>query len=226
MPDLEKRMKLKRKLIQFFRRIPRTKAAKEWEIKPSDKILVITPHPDDESIGCGGLLAKYGKQCDVCLLTDGRLGCPNIEENEAIRIRKNEFDSVMKFLNVNHYECLDIPDTQVIFNLKKLKQIKTKNYDYVCIPSRFETRDHACVYPTIKRFGVGKAKIMMYEVWACLSKPTHYVNLEGLIDQKRTAIDMYESQKSTEYANRILALNTYRGIIPGKKAVECYQMTK
>ena len=29
------------------------------ELNPDDKCLVIAPHADDESIGCGGLLLKY-----------------------------------------------------------------------------------------------------------------------------------------------------------------------
>ena len=36
------------------------------------RILIVSPHPDDETIGCGGILAKYGSQCDVVVLTDGR----------------------------------------------------------------------------------------------------------------------------------------------------------
>lgn len=43
-------------------------------IKSTDRILVIAPHADDESIGCGGMLSLYGPQCDILLLTDGRKG--------------------------------------------------------------------------------------------------------------------------------------------------------
>lgn len=32
--------------------------------------LVIAPHMDDESLGCGGLLAKYPEQTDILVLTD------------------------------------------------------------------------------------------------------------------------------------------------------------
>ena len=45
-----------------------------FELQKNEKILVVAPHPDDESLGCGGLMSKYGKQCDVLLLTDGRRG--------------------------------------------------------------------------------------------------------------------------------------------------------
>lgn len=41
------------------------------ELNPDDKCLVIAPHADDESIGCGGLLLKYPDNCDVVVLTDG-----------------------------------------------------------------------------------------------------------------------------------------------------------
>ena len=51
--------------------LPNLPKIKKLEIRPTDKICILAPHADDESIGCGGLLALYGKQCDVVLLTDG-----------------------------------------------------------------------------------------------------------------------------------------------------------
>lgn len=65
---------------------------------PSDKICILAPHADDESIGCGGLLAKYGSQCDVILLTDGRLNGNGNTPEETVKIREAEFAAVMKFL--------------------------------------------------------------------------------------------------------------------------------
>lgn len=44
------------------------------KIKPDDKCLVIAPHADDESIGCGGLLLTYPQNFEVVVLTDGRRG--------------------------------------------------------------------------------------------------------------------------------------------------------
>lgn len=36
------------------------------EIEPNDKCLIIAPHADDESIGCGGILLKYPQNFEVC----------------------------------------------------------------------------------------------------------------------------------------------------------------
>ena len=38
---------------------------KNLNVKATDRILIISPHPDDESIACGGILCTYGMQCDV-----------------------------------------------------------------------------------------------------------------------------------------------------------------
>jgi len=47
---------------------------KHLDFTSSDRLLVVAPHPDDESIGCGGLLLKHADKCDVAVLTDGRHG--------------------------------------------------------------------------------------------------------------------------------------------------------
>jgi LmbE family N-acetylglucosaminyl deacetylase len=42
--------------------------------------LILAPHPDDESLGCGGLIAEAcirGRQPTVAILTDGRMSHPN-----------------------------------------------------------------------------------------------------------------------------------------------------
>jgi LmbE family N-acetylglucosaminyl deacetylase len=70
----------------------------QLQISPSNTILVIAPHSDDESLGCGGLLLKYPKQCDVVVVTDGRYGgLPNQTHDEIIKIRQEELIQAMNY---------------------------------------------------------------------------------------------------------------------------------
>jgi LmbE family N-acetylglucosaminyl deacetylase len=53
-----------------------------------DRCLIIAPHPDDEVLGCGGLLARHaaaGKRIEVLFLTNGEAshkGCCTAQENQ------------------------------------------------------------------------------------------------------------------------------------------------
>lgn len=70
-------------------------------IEENKKVLVVAPHPDDESIGCGGLLSMYGVQIDVMLLTDGRKGHDDgvIDDEKCASIREQEIRQDMKLVH-------------------------------------------------------------------------------------------------------------------------------
>ena len=57
-----------------------TRPATLSDLAPSGALAVIAPHPDDETLGCGGLLAlaaREGRRAVVVLLTDGAASHPH-----------------------------------------------------------------------------------------------------------------------------------------------------
>lgn len=70
------------------------------------KCVVIAPHPDDESLGCGGLISTLGKlksQIYVLYTTDGSMSHPNSENSnpeERRVIREGEAVRALSMLGV------------------------------------------------------------------------------------------------------------------------------
>jgi LmbE family N-acetylglucosaminyl deacetylase len=195
--------------------IPPCKYSEKWLIKPTDKFLVLVPHPDDESIGCGGFLLQYARQCDVILLTNGCYGGKEAPER-VVEIRLNEFTTVMNHLQVRRFECLNIEDSHLIAYYKIFNKIDITGYDYILMPGHMDMHpDHMAVSHLFKRLckhHICLAKVVYYEIWSALAKPTHYIDISNYIDEKTALIRMYKSQDSIDYAERILALNHWRGI--------------
>ena len=54
-----------------------------------DRIAVIAPHPDDESLGTSSALLLAPERTDIFVLTDGSHGCRDrtVEEEAAVRRR-------------------------------------------------------------------------------------------------------------------------------------------
>lgn len=55
-------------------------------------ILIIAPHPDDEVLGCGGLIQRYGEKAHVVILTGGggsHRGCCDESEENIIAERRS-----------------------------------------------------------------------------------------------------------------------------------------
>lgn len=190
-------------------------------IKKDDKILVVAPHPDDESIGCGGLLALYGNQCDVVVITDGdnRKKISNIAS-----IREKEFEKAMSHAGVEDYKCLRIPEGQIKEYKRKIEEIIFDRYDHVFVPNRYdEHKDHVNVYRVVNSLIKRKTKLYEYEVWSPLRKPNIYLNISEICEKKIQMIQAHESQtKELDYVGMIMGLNAYRGRSHGYPYAECY----
>lgn len=71
------------------------------------KILVVAPHPDDESLGCGGaiaLLRKFGNEVAVLTVSDGALSHPNSKKFPPLKLRdlrENEMIVALEILGVS-----------------------------------------------------------------------------------------------------------------------------
>lgn len=82
------------------------------------KVLIISPHPDDEVFGCGGLmqsLVQGGKQVEVLIMSKGeavhRPCCPN-EENNIVQARAGLTYAANGVLGIapEYIHRLDFPD--------------------------------------------------------------------------------------------------------------------
>ena len=75
------------KQVAAFTNIPTKKAE---SVLGWGKTLIAAPHPDDESLGCGGaiaLLRKYGRDVSILTISDGTLSHPNSTKFPPAKLR-------------------------------------------------------------------------------------------------------------------------------------------
>ena len=90
------------------------------DITAGAPFVVLSPHPDDESLGAGGLIATAcaAKQhVEVIVITDGAGSHPRSQAYPAkrlIELRKTEVEAAGSLLGLPHdrVSYLDLPDTQ------------------------------------------------------------------------------------------------------------------
>ncbi|MBR6162866.1 PIG-L family deacetylase [bacterium] len=191
-------------------------------LNDNDKCLVLAPHPDDESIGMGGVLNLYPHNFDVVCLTS-----PSKE-------RILEFEEAMKFAGIKNFKMLDLEDKHIINGFEKFKNIDVSLFDYIFIPYIFDQhKDHKAVSLLLKRLlkkseHKNTLKIVYYEVWSAMSLPNYFVDISSVSSKKAEMINFHKSQIATkDYAQKILGLNSYRGLLRSLDYVEAFSvMTK
>lgn len=204
---------------------------KELILGSNQKCLCLSPHADDESIGMGGLLSIYHNLFDVILLTDGRKGIKNQDNDEVIKTREEEFKNAINAAGgVNEYKFLRATDKKLLDNFDLFKTISLDKYDYIFVPNIIDQHpDHKAVSLLLKRLldeGV-KVKpdlqICFYEVWSALGFVNAFVDISDVIETKKAMINCYKSQISQKnYEYYALGLNQYRGMFKNKNYVEAF----
>ncbi|RZJ28049.1 MAG: PIG-L family deacetylase [Chryseobacterium sp.] len=89
--------------------------------------LIVAPHADDESLGCGGIIAlarKYGQTVYILLLSDGTLSHPNSKEFPAGKLRETRENELIEAAKL-----MGVPAENVVFCRYKDRSVPAKNTD-------------------------------------------------------------------------------------------------
>ena len=201
------------------------------EINNGNKCLLLAPHPDDETMGCGGLLLKHPDIFDVICLTDGRYGGYDQPNDEIAATRKLEFEKALKKIGISNYRMLEIEDRKLINNYPVFENINIEKYDYIFIPNYFDQhKDHKAVTILLQKLLNNKLhknnlKIAFYEVWSPITIPNFYFDISDVIEKKESLIDIYQSQtKHVDFKTGIKSLNLYRGMQFNCKYAEIFSI--
>lgn len=190
------------------------------KIDSFEKLLIIAPHPDDESIGCGGLLLQYSTQCDVICMTDGRQGQGDVSPQMLANIRNGEFASAMSFANPHEYKMLDVADGTLCAHLDALEGVDFSIYTKVFVTGPEDRHpDHTAVLTALKRACIkqkAENEIYVYEVHRKLGNVTHILPIGEVLEKKKELIRFYSSQiKNYPFDELIIGINRERGMGKG-----------
>ena len=210
-------------------------------MKNKKRVLVVAPHPDDETLGVGGTIAKYSAQGDevFVLMVSGHL--PPIYSRKAYEETVSEAYSAFSVLGVKKSEFLEIPATMIgdqplhEVNGRISKVVNDFNPHIVLCPYPDRHIDHRLVFDSVmvatRPAGVGK-DIKIVAAYETLSEthwnaphiepnftPNWVVDISDHISKKLNALECYKSQISEFPGPRSIeaveALAKFRGTQAG-----------
>ncbi|SEH44149.1 N-acetylglucosaminyl deacetylase, LmbE family [Halobacillus karajensis] len=98
-------------------------------LEDEERVLVLAPHMDDETIGPGATLRKHadnGAEIHCLFLTDGGGSVSDLSEEELKKSRKAEIDQVMEILKLADVSYMDLPDGGVSSKEANIQYLKRK----------------------------------------------------------------------------------------------------
>lgn len=166
------------------------------------RILVLSPHPDDEAIGCGGALldhASRGDETRVIYLSSGEQGGHGVPPERAGALREREAQAAGALLGVAGQEFWRQPDgalrctTALVSRLRiALRRFRPQ---VVYAPGPDEGHpDHRSTARLARAALPAGAELLFYEVWTPLRRIDAIVDITGRIAPKIAAVRAYRSQ--------------------------------
>ena len=184
----------------------------ELRFNEDDRIAVIAPHPDDECLGVSAALLRVPEQVDIFVISDGSHGNPECSIEDEAHIRKEQFEAEMKIVKPHAWHWLGVEDTKIARNAGVTDTIDFMPYTKIFLPWDESLHpDHRataemCFQSISKQ--KAQADFFMYEINAPFHKPTHYIDITDLEEQKRNLVRCHEDQNIQE--NITLPLNAFR----------------
>ncbi len=208
-----------------------------------ERLLILAPHPDDEVIGCGGLVAQHlreGRAVRVVVATDGAEAEPSVSDRDGYRRRReDESRRALALLGEADLHFLRFADRAlddaVADRLREhLLEFKP---DLICVPSPIEIHpDHLALSRAFCELvqrdpalfaDLAIARVAFYEVSQPL-RPNTLVDITDVADRKYQAVTAHASQIAIrDYAAYARGLNAYRALTlpPESKFAEAYWTT-
>ena len=207
------------------------------------KVLVLSVHPDDETLGCGGTLLKHINNNDEvhCLfITSG-----NGEQRQIIKKVAELYGFKSHFcLDLKELILIDMPLCEIISQINSvINKIKP---DILYIPNRSDIHsDHRAVFNAVTvctktfRYPYVK-KILMCEVIsetdfspALMENafvPNYFVDITSTFSKKIEILQLYDFEllpyPQTRNIDTMKALNRYRGSFINCEYAESFMILK
>ena len=155
----------------------------EETVRLFGKTLIVAPHPDDESLGCGGaiaLLRKYDLEVSILVLSDGTLSHPNSVKfpKETLRnLREKELRQAAEILGVENrkitffrYKDRNVPDENSVDFHQAVERVKAflaaEKPQTIFVPWRRDPHpDHRAAFQLINAAKNENQKIIEYPIW-------------------------------------------------------------
>lgn len=218
------------------------------------KILVIAPHPDDETLGCGGTLLRHkaeGAEMHWIVVTS------TFEPQwhaDYIEKKSREVDAVASAYAMSSLQKLAFPTTKLdeismsdlIDGMRKAIENVRPDIVYMIHDGDVHTDHHAVftaamsVMKTFYMKKLGIKRILSFETLSSTEAapaqfyryfiPSVYVDISEFIDQKLKIMAMYESESQPDPYPRgqsaIRSLARYRGASIGSEYAEAFMLIR
>jgi LmbE family N-acetylglucosaminyl deacetylase len=193
------------------------------EEKKTKRVLVVSPHPDDESLGCGGTLRGHvvaGDIVRVLFLTSGENGGHGVPPELTADLREKEAAEAAAILGTAEITFCREKDgalattPSVVEHVRRA--IEDSTPDVIYLPHDQEMHaDHRAAVDVVRYVlerSARRPEVWMFEVWTPTQRIDHVIDITAFVDVKRQAIRAYRSQCAViDFEQAVMGLNRYRG---------------
>ncbi len=216
------------------------------------RTLVIAPHPDDETLGCGGtLLRRKAEGAELGWLIVTGISEQAGWSSEQVQQRDVEIAKVTELIGFSQVFNLGLPTAQLdrlpMGNLidQFAAVFKAFQPEEVLLPHRADVHtDHRLVFDTVaacsKWFRYSSVRrVLAYETLSetefgldadCTFRPNCFIDISDFLERKLEVMAVYQSELGVfpfpRSREAIRALATLRGATSGFMAAEAFQLLR